>query len=605
MKMTMATRLLLAALLAVFAVDSAFADWSSQTWDVIVVGAGTAGIIVADRLSEAGHSTLLLEQGGKSYGIVGGIEKPAWLNGTDLSRVDVPGLCEYKPKTQRAEKKEKQQITQLPAVLTRPTDSTIFAGKSDLICKPDQVGAFQACTIGGNSAINAGLYFQPPASDWDDYHPEGWHSADVRAAIDRLLKRQPALTSYSKDDKFYLQSSFKAMKKWIVDDAGYSNVSFLDTIDNKDGVFGRPVYNYLEGQRGGPARTYLQSALNRTNFHLESGVHAKYIEQVGGVASAVTVELANGEHKSVRLAKAGRVVLSAGALLSPKILMYSGIGPQEALSKLAAKSFTPYNESSWIVQPQVGQGLFDNPNTFIVLSAPDIDSYVYRYDNPPLEDRDLYLQSRSGPYSFASQTSAFWAYVNHSDGTRTGVQGTVSSSGYGGFTANNTVTLNVYGTSGLLSSGHVQLSDDGKFTALPSPGVYYAHPRDAESIAAFIHSLFQHLPSSTPTSPAKHGLTPLNIARDSTLEEVLQYISTPSLYAVGAVQHWSSSCRIGKCVDADTKVMGTDNIHVVDASILAPLTVNPQFAVMVAAEKGSERIMAVMQGKPCRGRRRS
>lgn len=68
-------------------------DWITQEWDAIVVGAGTAGIIVADRLSEAGKKTLLLETGGPSYGITGGTEKPDWLAGTNLSRVDVPGLC--------------------------------------------------------------------------------------------------------------------------------------------------------------------------------------------------------------------------------------------------------------------------------------------------------------------------------------------------------------------------------------------------------------------------------------------------------------------------------------------------------------------------------
>lgn len=68
-------------------------DWLSREWDAIVVGAGTAGIIVADRLSEAGLSTLLLELGGASYDITGGNEKPAWLANEDLSRVDVPGLC--------------------------------------------------------------------------------------------------------------------------------------------------------------------------------------------------------------------------------------------------------------------------------------------------------------------------------------------------------------------------------------------------------------------------------------------------------------------------------------------------------------------------------
>ncbi|KAI1759522.1 putative cellobiose dehydrogenase [Hypoxylon sp. FL1150] len=537
--------------------------WTDQEWDVIVVGAGTAGIIVADRLSEAGKKTLLLELGGVSYGVTGGTEKPAWLNGTDMSRVDVPGL--YK---------------------------SIFNRGTDLLCPADVVNAFQACTIGGNSAINAGLYFQPPASDWDDYHPEGWKSADVKDATQRLLDSQPSVTAYSMDGHYYVQTGYEEAKKWLVDAAGFADVSFNEEPDNKDKVFGRPVYNYIDGQRGGPTRTYLQSALTRTNFRLQTGARVKQIDHIHGVASSVTVE-AEGSTVKIALSPSGRIVLSAGAIASPGLLMHSGIGPAENLANVSAAGLISNNSSSWVINPSVGEGLFDNPNTYIELSAPTIQSYVQDYNNPIPADRDLYLSSRSGPYAFASQTSAFWAYMPNPDGTKTGVQGTIDSSGHGEYVNNNTITLNVYGTSGLGSAGSVVLSRDGKITPGPSSDVYYTDPRDADNIAKFIYSIFQALPPSTPESPAADGLTPLNIPQNSTVEEIRTYITTWSEYAVGAVQHWSSSCRLGKCVDTDTKVIGTKNIHVIDASIVSPLTVNPQFGVMVAAEKGAERMLEI------------
>lgn len=63
------------------------------TFDYVVVGGGAGGIVVADRLSEAGHSVLLIEKGPPSTGRWGGTMKPDWLVGTNLTRFDVPGLC--------------------------------------------------------------------------------------------------------------------------------------------------------------------------------------------------------------------------------------------------------------------------------------------------------------------------------------------------------------------------------------------------------------------------------------------------------------------------------------------------------------------------------
>ncbi|KAL1385643.1 cellobiose dehydrogenase [Phyllosticta capitalensis] len=530
-------------------------DWTKQEWDAIVVGSGPAGIIVADKLSEAGKKTLLLEGGGKSYGITGGTEKPDWLAGTNMSRVDIPGL--YK---------------------------SIFSDPGDLTCG-STVNAFGGCTIGGSSAVNAGMFFQPPSSDWDTYHPDGWKNADLEDATARLLSRQATVTDYSADGNYYLQTGYEAAKKWLVDGAGYSNVVINDQPHDKTKVFGRPAYDYNKGQRGGPVTTYLQTSLSRSNFLLQSGVRVQRVERTGSKATGVVATF-DGTTVTIPLSSNGRVVLSGGAIQSPQLLMMSGIGDPATLSQLASSNLIPtsLNPSAWINNTAVGAGLFDNPNTFIELTGPSIASYTYSYKSPITSDTLMYLSSKSGPYTFASQTSVFWTTIPHSDGTpATGVQGTIDSAGYGDFVDDRTITLNVYGTSGLLSSGRVVI--DSKGVAGPSDDIYYsdAAGRDASDIATFIHDLFQALPGS--------GLTPLNIPANATKEEIQTYITTPSQYAKGQVNHWSSSCRIGSCVDAEAlRVKGTDNVHVVDGSVVAPLTVNPQFGIMVAAEKGGELI---------------
>ncbi|KAL1644316.1 hypothetical protein SLS61_008823 [Didymella pomorum] len=527
---------------------------SESDYDVIIVGSGPAGIIVADRMSEAGKKTLLLEQGGPSYYITGGRERPGWLNGTDLSRVDVPGL--YK---------------------------SIFSLGGNLTCPADVVNAFQGCTVGGNTAINAGLFFQPPASDWDLYFPAGWKNSDMQSAIAKVHEMQPSTDLPSADGKRYLQSGYDAAREWLVEGAGYAEVGLNDGPEDhqKTKVFGHPIYNYEGGQRSGPVKTYLQSALNRSNFHFQTGTKVVRVIRNGQTATGVEIKLKGSDTTSiVKIAKTGRVVLSSGALQSPQLLMWSGIGEAAALHNLSASGNLTLPANQWINNSAVGDKVFDNPNTFIELFSDSISSYNYNYTDPIPADKDLYLNSRSGPYSFASQTSAFWDFIQQGNET-IGCQGTIDSSGFGSFMQNGTITLNVYGTSGMRSLGRVGL--DAKGIATPSI-TFYSDKRDVQAIGQFVYNIFQKLP---PT------LKPLNIAGNSTLEEITNWLATPSDYTMGNVQHWSSSCRFETCVDVDTKVIGTDNIHVVDASISVPLTTNPVFGTMIIAERAVEKILAL------------
>ncbi|MCJ1399429.1 hypothetical protein MMC11_002631 [Xylographa trunciseda] len=524
---------------------------TTTLWDVVVVGSGPAGIIVATRLSEnASKNVLLLEGGGPSYGIVGGTEKPAWLAGTKLSRVDVPGLY-----------------------------LSIFSTPTSLTCGSN-VNAFAGCTIGGNSAINAGLFFEPPSSDFDTYFPVGWKHADLLPSIARLYRTQPSTNNTSRDKIRYLQSGYTAARDWLVKRAGYSEIDINAHAAKKTKVFGHPIYDYSNGQRGGPVISYLQTALKRPNFHLQSGAWVKRVVRTGAVATGVVADV-SGVSTTISLSTNGRVVLCGGALKSPELLMKSGIGDPAVLTRLQeANQLGGLPPSSWINNTAVGAGLFDNPNTFIELSSPFIQSYTYSYANPIASDSSLYLKRRSGPYTFASEVSVFWDTVKHTDGTVAGMQGTIGSSGYSAYTNTSTVTLNVYGTSGLQSTGAVIL--DANFIPGPSAAVYYSHAQDAQDIATFIHRLFAALPGS--------GLTPLNIPQSATVAQIVSYITTYSAYARGETNHWSSSCRFGTCVDGNAKVLGMRNLHVLDGSVVPPLTVNPQMGIMIAAERGAELI---------------
>jgi cellobiose dehydrogenase (acceptor) len=102
---------------------------ANKTWDYIVVGGGAGGIPMADKLSEAGKSVLLIEKGPVSTGQWGGKLGPEWLAGTNLTRFDVPGLC-----------------------------NEIWVDSAGIACTDtDQMAG---CVLGGGTAVNAGLWWK-------------------------------------------------------------------------------------------------------------------------------------------------------------------------------------------------------------------------------------------------------------------------------------------------------------------------------------------------------------------------------------------------------------------------------------------------------------
>jgi cellobiose dehydrogenase (acceptor) len=315
---------------------------------------------------------------------------------------------------------------------------------------------------------------------------------------------------------------------------------------------------------------------------LKSGVQVKRVQRNGGKATAVEA-VVDGKATTYKLSQKGRVILSGGSFFSPQLLMMSGIGDPASLAGLKSNKLLSMAPSQWINNTAVGDHLFDNPNTFIILSGPNVQSYNFNYSSPIPADEDLYLNSRSGPYASAGPTGLLWDHVTQPDNSKITVQGTLDVHGSFGYNGKDTVTLNVYATSGAKSKSRIVLNEKG----LPGPAsdFLYSNPADADAVATVIAKIFKALPAS--------GLKSLNLPSTSSKQDILKYITTPSEYTRGYVNHWSGSCKIGACVDSNTKVFGMDNLHVVDSSITEAFTTNPMFGIVAVAERASELILAL------------
>lgn len=307
---------------------------TGTTFDYVIIGAGAGGIPLADKLSESGKSVLLIEKGPASSGRHGGTLKPTWLEGTNLTRFDVPGLC--------------NQIW-VDSVGIACTDTDQMAG----------------CVLGGGTAVNAGLWFKPYAVDFDTMFPAEWKANDMKPAIDRVFSRIPGSDKPSMDGKRYYQEGFNVLAGGLKK-AGWNEVTANDVPNQKNRTFAHSPFMFSGGERGGPLATYLVSAGRRSNFRLWLNTSVKRVIRQGGHVTGVEVEaFRDGGFKGVvdLTSITGRVILSAGTFGSAKVLMRSGIGPKDQLDivKASADGPTMIGSEDWINLP-VGFNLDDHLN---------------------------------------------------------------------------------------------------------------------------------------------------------------------------------------------------------------------------------------------------
>ncbi|KAL5361221.1 hypothetical protein BJX96DRAFT_185209 [Aspergillus floccosus] len=476
------------------------------TYDYIIVGGGAGGLPLADRLSEAGHKVLLIEKGPPSSGRWGGTMKPAWLDGTNLTRFDVPGLC-----------------------------NQIWHDSKGIAC--DGVDQMAGCVLGGGTAVNAGLWWRPYPLDWDVNFPSGWQSADMLPATDRVFSRIPGTITPSTDSRLYLQQGANVLSNALLA-GGYRSLNLNDNPDQKNHTLGHTPYMFSHGERGGPLATYLVSASGRDNFDLWLNTTVKRVNSADGD--------------------------------------------------------TMIQESQWIELP-VGENLIDHTNTDLVFTHPDVVFYDFyeAWDSPIETDAQSYLNNRVGILAQSAPNIGpiFFDEITGSDGVTRQIQWTARMEGSHDIPDGNAITVSQYLGRGMSSRGRMTLSASLDTTVSTLPWL-----RDQADVDAVIKGI-ENLKASLSRSNVTWAYPTSNVSIADFVNDM------PITASSRRANHWMGTCKLGtddgrnggtSVVDLNTKVYGTDNLFVVDASIFPGMvTTNPSAYIVTVSEHAANKILAL------------
>ncbi|XP_041971816.1 glucose dehydrogenase [FAD, quinone]-like [Aricia agestis] len=317
------------------------ADQLYDYYDFIIVGAGSAGSVLAARLSENKDWKILLLEAGQNENVLS--EVPAMFPVLQTSAIDWQ-------------------------FVTEPSGDYCLSmiGKR---CKWPR-----GKLLGGSSAINAMLYIRGNKKDYDYWASlgnEGWSYDEI---FKYFLKAEDMRIPEYQNDPYHATGGpltveyFKYQQpitKKVLEAGEQLGYKILDVNGETQSGFTRSHATVREGLRCSTAKGYLRPASKRSNLHVS--LHS-FVEKVLVDENKSVYGVQFKKHDETRIIKARKeVILSAGAIQSPQLLMLSGIGDAEYLKELGIYPLVNLPGVGRNLQDHVAMGghsfLFDNPFT--------------------------------------------------------------------------------------------------------------------------------------------------------------------------------------------------------------------------------------------------